>query len=219
MENEKTTTVVTYKLEHDHLEKLQVLAKKTISLDRFSKPGTVKLCEIETVGQVLNSGACLAFINMDGVSIGSQDEFYRQWQVASDGGAAPQALTPVKLPLTYLENYQGTFQAVLPNLRLNMGIFTSAEKLRMAFLQQSKNKPANENSLRLRRVLLIYECLLCHGRVNKEVVRVICRQQQLPEISDRTFHRDMQVIKEINLSVYYCYEKHEYRMRNMQSIK
>lgn len=120
-------------------------------------------------------------------------------------------------PLIYLENYPLTnLNEKMPNIMINTNILQNKDKLRLILLQEIKNmeglgRLASENSMRLTRVLKMYQHLIYHGWINKEVTDTICNNiLRIETVSRRMFQRDMKVLKEIDSNISYNKEKKYY---------
>lgn len=171
--------------------------------NRVSK-GKLKLCVSETFTDLYVIPHFLAFVNFADVDPETQSEYEAFLKECTE----PFEFDGQKIsgvPLTYIFN-SDLQQEKIPKVMVNRQIFSETEKLRLTLLQEIKNVEgkgkACENSMRIERVLDIYERLLCNGAAAKGDV--------LSNRERHMFKRDIQSIQTFDPAVRYDAGQKEY---------
>ena len=169
------------------------------------KKTRIKLFEADVVSDIYAIPHFMAFINsacLDDEELETLLQFYMEWieplppELAQLEGMSEDN---IKIPTTFILNCGDVPEYSIPGIYFNKDIFNNQEKLRLTILSEVKNiegkgRKACESSIRLRRVLLMYKCLLQRGVLTKQKAD----EMFYPDIvSKRMFYRDIQIINEI----------------------
>lgn len=146
----------------------------------------------------------MAFINFASIENEDKQALFEFWKECEEPLPPESAeyeydLKDLKNPITYILNYHEKPEYNISDIYFNDNILNDSEKLRLTILSVVKDnegigRRACESSIRLRRVLLMYKCLLRGKILTKQKVDEIC----YPDIvSKRMFYRDISIINEI----------------------
>lgn len=212
-------TILAYCLEDDQLTLLQNIAK-----GKKVKGYNLIVYDTEVFTDLYAIPHFIAFINFAGVSEADQDDYWSNWWEYTEPSPDDldeeiyAALKDLVQPLTYIFNCRLTNTKNDSRLFLNTDVFNHKRKLQLTILQEMKNIQglgiANENSERIRRVLYMYHLLVYRGWITKQDFdHRWVEVKGYDEVSDRTFKRDIRIIKEMNTRVRYNRQNKRYELR------
>lgn len=209
-------TILAYCLEKDQIALLRNIVKgKTVNGRKLIVYATDDFTDLYAIPHFI------AFINFEGVPAEDQDNYWSYWKefnepLSDDLDEEIYAeLKDVVQPLTYIFNCRAADMKNDSRLFLNTDILNHQRQLRLTILQEMKNKQgrgtANENSERIRRVLFMYDMLVYSGWITKqELDHEWVEVRGYDEVSDRTFKRDMRIIKDMNPHIRYNRQNKRY---------
>lgn len=218
------STILAFRLENWQLEMLkEVIKVKDIKGRLFNIYITDVFTDLFAIPYFI------AFINFESVAETDKQSFWAYWRECREP-LSDDVLTelntnskhPVekytKMPLTYVLNCDETDILGGNYLFLNRDIFSNKERLRLMIMQEIKNiegkgRQANDKaSEKLRRVLYMYNKLVYEGWINKDKVDKWLDFKGHKQISQRTFMRDMEIIKDFDRNVEYNTDTKRYEI-------
>jgi hypothetical protein len=212
-------TILAYCLENDQIALLRNIVKgKTVKGYNLIVHDTNVFTDLYAIPHFI------AFINFEGVSEEDQENYWSYWRECTEplpddlDEEIYAELKDLVQPLTYIFNCRAADIKNDSRLFLNTDILNHQSQLRLTILQEMKNKQgrgtANENSERIRRVLYMYHLLVYRGWITKqELDHKWVEVNGYDEVSDRTFKRDMRIIKEMNPYVRYNRQNKRYEVQ------
>lgn len=215
-------TILAYCLENDKIALLRNIVKGKIVNGR-----KLKVYATDDFTDLYAIPHFIAFINFAGVSEEDQNNYWSNWWESSEplpDDFDEEIYTESKdlvQSLTYVFNCRPP-DIENSRLFLNTDIFNHHTQLRLTIMQEMKNKQgrgtANENSERIRRVLYMYDMLVYRGWITKqELDHEWVEVRGYDEVTDRTFKRDMRIIKEMNPYVRYNRQNKRYELQHPSS--
>lgn len=199
------STILAYDLNEQELITLNKCIENMRVYDKLKgKETKIKLYFTDVVEDIFVIPHFLAFINFAAVDHKDKQMLFRFWKECEEPLPPELAefedeLKDLKNPTIYILNSSEVPEYNIQNIYFKDNIFSDREKLRLAILSVIKDnegigRRACENSIRLRRVLLMYKWLLKGEILTKERLD----EMLYPDIiSKRMFYRDLGIINEI----------------------
>jgi hypothetical protein len=172
-------TILTFGLENWQLDLL-----KEVTKIKEIKGRQLKIFTAVDFTDIIAIPYFMAFLNFAQVSESDRQTFFDFWK-------------DIWMPVTYILNCNNDQKQNTPYLYLENDIFEDKSKLRLVILHEIKELEgkgwmATQNSQRMIRVLSMYKQLKTSGWITRN----FCI-----DISDRTFKRDLEVIRSIGETV------------------
>lgn len=199
------STILTFRLNEYELARLKKCMKNIKTFDKnLRREVKIKVYIADEITEIYAIPHFMAFINFASIENEDKQALFEFWKECEEPLPPESAeyeydLKDLKNPITYILNYHEKPEYNISDIYFNDNILNDSEKLRLTILSVVKDnegigRRACESSIRLRRVLLIYKCLLRGKILTKQKVDEIC----YPDIvSKRMFYRDISIINEI----------------------
>ncbi len=199
------STILAFGLNEQEVARLKQCIKNIKTFDKILKRDVkIKIYSTDEIIDIYAIPHLMAFINFTSIKNEDRQELFEFWKECEEPLPPELAeheydLRDLKNPITYILNYHEKPEYNIQGIYFNDNILYDSEKLRLTILSAVKDnegigRRACESSIRLRRVLLMYKCLLQEKFLTKQKVDEMC----YPDIvSKRMFYRDISIINEI----------------------
>lgn len=193
--------IVTYRLEYMQLE----ILKETTNNKKINGQNII-IYEAQSFEDILNNKYFMAFLNFSHIKAEEKELFltFIKEGMEKEKLKNKDKNSSLNIPLTFILNVDKNSIKKQPYLYTDSDILDHKERLRLTLLEKvmevEGKRPARmsgEMPPRTVRVMVMHRHLVTYGWISKDKCDRLCKALGYEVISDRSFHRDINLIRYI----------------------